>query len=267
MLQLLVLAVIQGITEFLPISSSGHLVILPQLTSWPDQGLILDVAVHVGTLLAVLLYFCKDLFHILLGFLFPRKSAYKKYRKLGFALILATIPVVVAGYFLHDYDLFSTRSLELVGWTTLGFGVLLYIADKICMTVNRIEHMTYKNALIIGFFQVLALLPGTSRSGITMTGARFLGFERAEAARFSMLMSIPTIIAAAVLTGLDLYNADDLALTKDALTAAGIAFITALLAIWILMGWLRRSSFTPFVIYRILLGGFLLYWVYNGPIF
>jgi len=151
-----------------------------------------------------------------------------------------------------------------VAWATLGFGVLLWVADRTGMTIRRIEHMGYGEALVIGLSQVLALIPGTSRSGITMTAARMLGYERAEAARFSMLLSIPTILAAGLLTGLDLYESGDVQLSLDALIAGGLAFATALIAIVAMMGWLKRASFLPFVLYRILLGGGLLIWIYTG---
>ena len=151
---------------------------------------------------------------------------------------------------------------RVIAWTTLGFGVLLWVADKFGMTLRTIEHLSWGGVLFIGLAQVLALIPGTSRSGITITAARLLGMERLEAARFSMLLSIPTILGAGVLSSYDLFKAGDMALGLDALIAATLAFLTAILAIWALMKWLRRSSFTPFVIYRILLATGLLYWVY-----
>jgi undecaprenyl-diphosphatase len=179
-------------------------------------------------------------------------------------VVLATLPVVGAGYVLKTYFGGVPRSAEVVAWATLGFGIVLWIADQSGMTIRRIEHMRYGEALVIGVAQVLALIPGTSRSGITMTAARMLGYERAEAARFSMLLSIPTILAAGLLIALDLYEAGDVRLTRDALIAGGLAFLTALVAIVAMMGWLKRASFTPFVLYRIALGGGLLVWLYTG---
>jgi len=161
------------------------------------------------------------------------------------------------------------RSVEIIAWTTLIFGIVLWIADKIGMTINRLEHMRWGGALFIGLAQVLALIPGTSRSGITMTAARLMGYERADAAQFSMLLSIPVILGAGLLAGIDLQQSGDMALTMDVLLAAGLSFITALIAIAMLMSWLKRSTFTPFAIYRILLGGGLLVWIYGyggGPI-
>lgn len=263
LLQIVVLAVVQGITEFLPISSSGHLVLTSRVLGWPDQGLLIDIAVHAGTLFAVIAYFWRDLWEMTLGAVGLFTGRRSPAQRLIGGLAIATVPVVLAGYFGIDYINDVLRSVELIAWTTLGFGILLWVVDRLCMTVRRLEHMTYGGALFVGLAQVLALLPGTSRSGITMTACRFLGMERRDAARFSMLMSIPTILGATVLASLKIYEAGDLALGLDALIAAALAFITALVAIAFMMRWLMHATFTPFVIYRILLGIALLYWVYS----
>ncbi len=262
-LHLAVLALVQGVTEFLPISSSGHLVLVPALTGWPDQGLMIDVAVHVGTLGAVMLYFWRDLGAMALGLGRLISGRGDPGARLAGYLALATLPALLAGFILNRHYPGGFRSLEVIAWTTLGFGVLLFISDKLGMTVRRIEHLRLGDALIIGLAQVLALIPGTSRSGITMTAARFLGLERKEAARFSMLLSIPVIIGAGGLKGWDLYRAGDAQLTGDAFFAAGFSFAAALLTLAALMAWLRRYSFTPFVVYRVLLGVFLLAIVYG----
>ena len=257
-LHIVVLALVQGITEFLPVSSSGHLALVPVFTTWPDQGLVIDVAVHVGTLLAVVLYFWRDIFMMVLGlwrFLRGRKDPGAS---LAGYIILATIPVVVAGYFLNKHYPDALRSLTVIGWATLGFGILLFFADRFGMTLRRVEHLRVSDALLIGLAQILALIPGTSRSGITMTAARLVSMERPDAARFSMLLSIPAILGAGTLKIIELIERGDAQLTIAAFSAAGLAFIAALISIAILMAWLRRSSFTPFVIYRVLLGGGLL---------
>lgn len=262
-LPIIVVALVQGVTEFLPISSSGHLILVPAVAGWPDQGLTIDVAVHVGSLGAVALYLWRDLFAMARGIgALIRGRATPGARLFGL-LVLATLPVVAAGFALNDYapDLF--RSVEVIAWTTLGFGVLLYYVDQRTMTVNRIEHMGVGPALLIGLSQVLALIPGTSRSGITMTAGRALGFERVDAARFSMLLSIPTIVGAGALKGFELYQSGNAALGRDAALAAVIAFVAALGAIALMMAWLRRASFTPFVAYRVVLGLVLLAWVYG----
>ncbi len=257
-----ILALVQGITELLPISSSGHLILVPKLTGWPDQGLNLDVAVHVGTLAAVMLYFWRDLWRMARGLARAARGRRDPGARLALHLIVATVPVVIVGYLVQDMVGSRLRSVEVIGWTTLGYGLLLQLVDRLALTVRRIEHVGTADALIIGIAQVLALVPGTSRSGITMTAARALGMERPDAARFSMLMAIPTIIAAGTLSGLGLYEAGDLSLTSDAAIAAGISFLAALVAIAVLMRWLRRATFTPFVVYRVLLGGGLLIWAY-----
>ena len=267
--QLIVLAAVQGITEFLPISSSAHLILVPVLTGWRDQGLVIDVAVHVGTLLAVLLYFWRDIMDIVQGV--ARSFGGQRDRRrqtnglaLFFRLIVATIPVLAAGYALNEFVSGGIRSVEIIAWATVGFAILLYLADRSSMTVRKLEHLSYGGALFIGCAQMLALIPGASRAGVTMTAARLLGMERPDVARFSMLLSIPVIIAAGALKGIELYQSGDAQLTSDALMAAGLSAVFALITIALFMAWLRRASFAPFVIYRILLGGGLLYLVYFG---
>ncbi|WP_321389266.1 undecaprenyl-diphosphate phosphatase [Emcibacter sp.] len=266
LLQIVVLAIVQGITEFLPISSSGHLILVPQLTGWTDQGLMMDVGVHVGTLAAVMIYFRKDvgaLLHAFWQMLSLSKSHKPHERKLFLALILATVPVVVFGGLVSVFDLNDLwRTAEVIGWTSIIFGILLYVLDMRSPVTKTILELRYGHALIMGLAQVLALIPGTSRSGITMTAARGLGFSRTEAARFSMLMSIPTILAAGTLEGLKLVESGDFVLGQDVLVGAVLSFIAALLAIAGLMKWLQSASMTPFVIYRVLLGAGLLIWVY-----
>ncbi|MDX1738833.1 MAG: undecaprenyl-diphosphate phosphatase, partial [Alphaproteobacteria bacterium] len=177
-------------------------------------------------------------------------------------VVVGTIPVVLAGFFLYDYVEGYLRNVEVVAWATIGFGALLYIADQVGMTVRRTEHIGIPTAIVIGIAQVLALIPGTSRSGITMTAARFMGMERSESARFSMLLSMPTILAAGVLTSYKLWESGNMTLGHDAILAAIVSFFAALLAIFLMMAWLKRASYTPFVLYRFLLGGFLLYYIY-----
>lgn len=263
-LHLAILAAVQGVTEFLPISSSAHLILVPLFANWQDQGLIIDVAMHVGTLGAVALYLWRDIWAMLVGLTRAARGRRDPGAVLALYLVIATVPVVIAGYFVHRYFPGGIRSIVVIGWATLGFGILLWIADRIGMTFRRIEHLGFADVIVLGFSQVLALIPGTSRSGITMTAGRLLGMERADAARFSMLMSIPTIVGAGVLEGLELYKAADARLTADAFVAAGLAFVTALIAIVLMMAWLRRATFTPFVIYRIFLGAALLAFAYGA---
>ena len=261
--QIAVLALVQGITEFLPISSSGHLILVPMVAGWPDQGLTVDIAVHVGTLAAVMLYFWRDVGALVVGGFGLLVGRRDDNTRLALYLIVGTIPVVIAGLAVARYMGDSMRSMELIGWTTLVFGIVLWVADRIGLTTRRLEHLRLPDVLVIGIAQALAIIPGVSRSGITMTAARFLGFERADGARFSMLLSIPTIVAAGTLAGLELYEAGDARLTADAVLAAGLAMVTALGAIALMMAWLRRATYTPFVLYRIVLGVVLLYFVYG----
>lgn len=263
LVQLAVIALIQGLTEFLPISSSGHLILIPSVTGWQDQGLVIDVAVHVGTLGAVMAYLWRDIWTMLKGLCKPGNVRRNPGLKLMAHLIIATVPVVIVGglVFTHVGDML--RSAVVVGWATIGFGVLLYIADRFTVTINRVEHMTWGRALIIGIAQVFALIPGASRAGTTITMARWLGFERTDAARFSMLMSIPAILAAGGAATLKLIEDDAQHVLADAIVAGAMAFVAAFIAIVLMMSWLRTASFTPFVIYRLFLGVAILAGAYN----
>ena len=261
-LQLFTIAIVQGFTEFLPISSSGHLVLVPLVTAWPDQGLLMDVAVHFGTLGAVVVYLWRDVWRLFKALFRIGRGTGDQDVRLLFHLVVATIPVVIAGYLIHKSVGNSLRAVPVLGWTTLIFGLVLYATDRYGLQFRRINHMGIGAALTIGLAQILALIPGTSRAGITISAARMLGYERREAARFSMLLSIPTIIAAGGLAGKDLMDSGNLVLQTDAMIALGLSFVTALIAIAIMMGWLRHATFTPFVIYRVVLGLGLLAWAY-----
>ncbi len=260
--QIIVLAIVQGITEFLPISSSGHLILIPVLTGWPDQGLVTDVMVHVGSLFAVLVYFWRDVISIGCGVFDLVRMRWSSRARLAFYIIAATIPAVLFGLVLKSFGLVEKlRGIEVVGWNAIIFGIVLFVADKVGPHVKKMEDMTFHPAMIIGLAQALALIPGTSRSGITMSAARFLGFERGEAARFSFLLGIPAIAGAGVLEFLDI-RASGQGLPPGAVTAAIFTFFSALAAIAFLMALLKRMSFTPFVLYRMFLGGFLLVMAY-----
>ncbi|MBL8644857.1 MAG: undecaprenyl-diphosphate phosphatase [Rhodospirillaceae bacterium] len=252
--QMIVLAIVQGLTEFLPVSSSGHLALLPMFTGWPDQGLPMDVAVHVGTMFAVCIYFWRDLWAMLVGLARFVRGKRDPGARLAFQIILATIPVLGAAYAFEKYVGDAVRQMAVIGWTTLGYAVLLFLVDKTCMTIKRVEHSSYMDVLLIGCAQILAFVPGTSRSGITMTMARLLGYERPEAARLSMLLSVPTIAAGGVWVVMEISKAENTALGHDALVGAGLSFVAGLAAIAFMMAWLKRSTFTPFVIYRLILG-------------
>ena len=204
LLHIVVLALVQGITEFLPISSSGHLILVPGVTGWPDQGLVIDVSAHVGTLIAVVVYFWRDIGRMLAGLgrvLGGRRGRMDDGARLAFNILIATLPALAIGFAVQHFLGDRLRSMHVVAWTMIVFGVVLYVADRVGLTVRRVEHMGMGQALAIGVAQTLAFVPGTSRSGITIVAARLFGYERAEAARFSFLLSIPAILAAGLLEG------------------------------------------------------------------
>ncbi|MHC0052111.1 undecaprenyl-diphosphate phosphatase [Actibacterium sp. D379-3] len=262
---LLIVAVIQGVTEFLPISSSGHLILLPSLSGHADQGQVIDVAVHVGTLFAVILYFRHDVASAFVGLgRLMRGKMDTPGAKLAFLLIVATIPVILAGLALKLTGLDEAmRSVAVIGWTMLLFGIFLYWTDQKGPAEHVAEDWTLRHAITMGLWQAVALIPGTSRSGITISGARMLGYKRADAARLSMLMSIPTIIASGVLLGAEVAMQADAAAARDGAIAAFFAFVSALLALTLMMRLLRSVSFTPYVIYRVVLGVVLLVIAYR----
>lgn len=266
-LHLLIVAIIQGLTEFLPISSSAHLILLPNLTGMEDQGQTIDVSVHVGTLGAVILYFWRDVFVGVAGIprlLTGRTDTYGS--RLAFLLVIATIPVVVAGLLMNlaGLDDMMRDNVALIGATMLGFGIFLWWADRTGEEAKADTDWNLSDAIKMGLWQAVALIPGTSRSGITITGARMAGYDRTSAAKISMLMSIPTILASATLLGLKIAKSDDAPsvhqLMLDGGLAALFAFGAALLALTLMMRLLRSVNYTPYVIYRVLLGGFLIWW-------
>ena len=262
---LAILALIQGITEFLPVSSSGHLILFPQLTGSQDQGIAVDVAVHFGTLFAVILFFRSDVADAVAGaFDILRGRLKTANARLAGLLILATIPVIVAGAILKMTGLSDAlRDIRVIAWAMIIFGIALYWFDKNAPAVRTAGSWSPKDAVIMGFWQMLALIPGTSRSGATITGARQLGFDRKDGAKLAMLMSIPTILASASLIGLDVVNGDEAINVRDLVIAAILAFGAALLALKLMMQLLNSFSFTPYVIYRLALGAVLL-WIAYG---
>ena len=262
---LILLALIQGITEFLPISSSGHLILLPELTGATDQGQLLDVAVHLGTLGGVVLYFWSDVKVGLLGL--PRMLTGRvdtAGSKLAFLLLVSTVPVMIFGVFLAMTGLNEQlRSMAVIGWTMLGFGILLYVMDQRGSDTKTDADWSLGDAVKLGLWQAIALVPGTSRSGITITGARAMGYGREGAARLAMLMSIPAILASGVYLFLDTLGEWTPAKVRDCSIAAAMAFVSSLLALSLMMRLLKSVSFTPYVIYRVILGVLLLVIAYS----
>lgn len=264
-LNILLLSILQGITEFLPVSSSGHLILFSKFTSFPDQGTAMDIAVHVGSILAVMIYFSEEIWSMVKGLLksyfLPNFKDYGN--RIFYFICIGTIPAVIGGLIFHKYGTDIVRNTKLIGWTIIIFGLLLYWADKFSMTVRKTEHLEITDAIIIGIAQCIALIPGTSRSGITITAGRFLGLERREAAKFSMLLAIPTIVGAGLLATWELYKQGDIAAVIYAIDGVTYSFIASIIVIYAMMAWLRTKSFLPFVIYRVALGTFLLLYSYG----
>ena len=258
--QQLLIAIVQGITEFLPISSSGHLILIPYLTDLPDQGPLIDVAVHVGSLLAIIIYFWRDVLGLARGgFSAVGLGNDPLQKRLFWWVVIGTIPAVAAGLFLKlGGYLESFRITDLVAVNLIVYGVLLGLADKFGKQEKSYEDLTLRDAFLVGMAQALALVPGTSRSGSTMTMARFLGYKRVEAARFSFLLAIPAVTGAGLLAVLDLAEASA-QMQLDALFAGVFTFIAAFATMAFLMNFLKKASMMVFVVYRVLLGAMLLY--------
>ena len=262
---LILVALIQGLTEFLPVSSSGHLILIPSLTGLEDQGQAIDVAVHLGTLVAVVLYFWADVRVGLAGI--PRMLTGRidtPGARLAFLLMIATIPAILFGLVLKLTGLSDAmRSMTVIGWTMLLFGLLLYVADQRGVTTKTDKDWSLRDAIQMGLWQAVALIPGTSRSGICITAGRMLGYTRHDAAKLAMLMSIPTIFASGALLSFEVAATANAQAARDGAIAAVFAFFAALVALSLMMRLLRSTSFTPYVIYRVILGVGLLVLAYG----
>ena len=259
------LALIQGITEFLPVSSSGHLVLISQILNKPEHNLHLDVSVHFGTLLAVILFYRKDVLLLASGFSENVRFNFSHKNALFFRLlIIATIPVIILGLiFKLTGFVDSLRSIKIVGLGMLIFSIFLYLSDKYGKKDRIKSEWSYRDAIFMGLWQSVALIPGTSRSGNTITGALILGFSRESSTNLSMIMSIPTILASSVLLSLDLTRIDSTNLNLSSVAlAVFLSFIAALLSLSLLIRFIRTHNFTPFIIYRVSLGIILLYLTY-----
>lgn len=259
-IQLVVLAIIQGITEFLPISSSAHLILAPlAVKDWQDQGPLIDIAAHVGSLGAVILYFRAETAMLLRGGIDTLRFKASDDRKLFLFIAAATIPTLLLAvvFVLFDWTT-ALRSPVVIGWVSIIFGALLWHADRSSGDREGLDRMTWRDAMTIGAAQMCALVPGVSRSGVTMTMARYLGWSRPEAARFSMLLAIPTILALGAFAAIDIVREGAGATMTSALIVAILSFACAYAAITVLMRLVQRISFTPFVIYRVIFGIVLL---------
>jgi undecaprenyl-diphosphatase len=254
-----ILALIQGLTEFLPISSSAHLILPSELFGWDDQGLGFDMALHLGTLSAVILYFWKDLWSVAVAMKTQVfRGEVSDNSRLGWNIVIATIPVLIAGFLIRDYAETELRNINVIIATTLFFGLMLGIADRFAPQTRALGQLTWKTSLLIGLAQMFAVIPGTSRSGVTMTAALFCGLKRETAARFSFLLSVPTIAAAGLLKLIDLLGTPDINWT-ELVYATVVAAFTAFVCIHYFLKIIANFSFMPFVVYRLSLGVFLLW--------
>lgn len=258
---IVVLALIQGITEFLPISSSGHLILPSGLWGWPEQGLAFDVAVHIGTLAAVVAYFRQDIRQLIQAWcLSTFKRQHSDNSRIAWFVVLATVPAGLAGLLFGDFIENNLRTTLVIALTTIVFGVLLGWSDRSAIPKEKsLVELTVGIVLIIGIAQAIALIPGTSRSGITITAALFCGLQRNDAARFSFLMSIPIIVLSGGFKALDLFHEVDVNWMDMALGALFSA-ISAFICIHYFLKFINNIGMMPFVIYRLLLGAFLLFW-------
>ncbi|WP_295364560.1 undecaprenyl-diphosphate phosphatase [uncultured Succinivibrio sp.] len=274
-LHVLVLAIVQGLTEFLPVSSSAHLIFPAKLLGWPDQGLAFDVAVHLGTLMAVVLYYLADLVKISSYTIEACiKMQISPLARIGFCMIIATLPVCVVGSLCEGYISSALRdNIDVIAYTTIGFGILLGIASYVNKKMvwrnidniqgarsDSLRGLSYTQALVIGLFQALAVFPGVSRSGITLTAGLFMGMKSEAAARFSFLLAIPVIIASGAFEIYKIYSMETLDLQwVNLIIGAMLSFIVAIIVIHLFLKYIAKSGMAVFVIYRVLLGALLLW--------
>lgn len=251
MIEVLILSLIQGVTEFLPISSSSHLILFSKLTNFQNQSLSLDVSLHIGSFLAVITFFYKDLIEFV------------KNKDLFIKILISSLPVMILGFLLIQTDLISElRNIKVIGWMTLLFGVLLYISDKFNMHKNIESDFTYRSALMIGFFQMISLVPGVSRSGITITAARLLKFNRYDAAKISFLLSIPTLAVVSVYGIKNIVSAENMSISFLNLFSILLSFVFSLITIKYFLQYIKSFSLDIFVIYRVILGIVILAFAY-----
>ena len=247
MIEIFILSSIQGVTEFLPISSSSHLILISNFINFQMQSLVIDVSLHIGSLIAVVTYFYKDILEFF------------KNRQLFFKILISSVPVMIVGFFLVKSNLIEKiRSIEIIGWTTLIFGILLYISDKFKLEKNLSLDFNYKVALIIGLFQILSLIPGVSRSGITITAGRFLGFKRFDASKISFLLSVPTLGAVSVYGLSALMTEKNFNVLSLNYLSIFFSFIFSYFTIKFFLKYIRKFSMNLFVFYRLVLGCALL---------
>jgi len=248
--EIFLLSIIQGVSEFLPISSAAHLIIVSNYYEFKNQSLLIDISLHLGSLLAILFYFKKDIFNL------------KKNINLFYKIAIGTIPLIFFGFLLYSTDLIhQLRNIKVIAWATLFFGILIYIADKNKFLKKIDIDFNFKSVLIIGFFQVLALIPGVSRSGITITAGRILGFDRIDSTKISFYLSIPALIGASLLSIKDLFK-ENIEFNFLVLIGIFLSFLFSLITIKFFLKFLKKFSLNVFVVYRIFLALILFYIIY-----
>ena len=251
MIEIFILSTIQGVTEFLPISSSSHLILISEFLNFQNQNLFIDVSCHIGSFFAVLIYFRNDIFNFIKN-------------KILFAKILvSSLPVMIVGYFLVESDIIDRiRNIEIIAWTTIIFGILLYISDKFKIEKNVKNNFSFKEAIFIGIFQILSLVPGVSRSGIAITAARLLNYNRIDSAKISFLLSIPILGAVSFFGLKNIVFSNDIFFTKINIASILLSFVFSLITINFFLKYMKRFSLNIFVYYRVFLGLILLFIAY-----
>ncbi len=251
MIEIFVLSLIQGITEFLPISSSSHLIIISKYLNFDQQNFSIDVSLHIGSFFAVLFYFNKDI------------KKFLNDKVIFFKILISSIPVMIIGFFLVETGIIEKiRNIKIIAITTILFGILLFVSDKFKLEKNLDKNFTYKSALFIGFFQILSLIPGVSRSGIAITAARFLNFKRVDAGKISFLISIPILGAVSIFGIKNLIFSNNLSFTYLNLLSIILSFLFSLITIKYFLKYINKFNLNIFVYYRILLGLFLIFFAY-----
>ena len=246
MLEILILSLVQGITEFIPVSSSSHLIVISKLIEFNEQSLSLDVSLHIGSFIAVLTYFYKEIFNFIDN------------RELLIKILISSFPVMVIGFLLVQTNLiYEIRNLKVIGWTTIIFGILLFISDRFNLNKNIEKNFSFKTALIIGFFQVFSLIPGVSRSGITITAARLLNFNRIDSAKISFLLSVPTLAAVSIFGIKNIVSSDSIIFSVQNITSIFLSFLFSFITIKYFLRYIKNFNLNLFVYYRVLLGSFL----------
>ena len=252
MVEIIILSIVQGLTEFLPISSSAHLILVSKYFNFSNENLTLDLSLHFGSLLAIIFYFKKEFLDFINN------------KKLFLKIILSSVPVIVFGFILVKLNLIDyLRNYKIIGWTTIFFGILLYVGDLVKTKKTIKKDLNYKSVFYIGFFQAISLIPGVSRSGITITAGRFLNFSRTDSSKISFLMSIPTLTAVGLYNFKDLYLENNFEVSKLNIFAIILSFIFSFFTIKLFFNYIRKSSLTVFVIYRIFLGLVVLFFSYT----